>query len=57
MESVYQADFHANTSNLTHHYLVRALRIVFAFFAIVLEREEEVGVCLRPWNCGSKTMG
>lgn len=34
MESVYRADFHANTSSLTHHYLVRALRIVFAFIAI-----------------------
>lgn len=29
MESVYRAYFHANTSSLTYHYLVRALRIVF----------------------------
>ena len=31
------------------HFLVRALRNAFTFFfAIVLEREEEVGVCLGP---------
>lgn len=32
MESVYRADFHANTSSLTYHYLVRALRIFFFFY-------------------------
>jgi len=43
MESVYRADFHANTSSLTHHYLVRALRIFFfSFIAIAINKKKKI---------------
>lgn len=47
MESVYRAYFHANTSSLTHHYLVRAGVDNFSFIAINFFKSIQIAfVCI-----------